>query len=114
MVTIENVEHPAIFPFILVNTIFLLAGIFMRIFPPKKINGLYGYRTSKSMKNQVNWEIAQTQSAILMIKHSLMALVFTLLFFALPIPLGWSATAAGMISLYLLIMMFVKTERSLK
>jgi len=32
--------------------IFILAGFIMLKFPPKKINSLYGYRTSSSMKNQ--------------------------------------------------------------
>jgi hypothetical protein len=32
--------------------IFMLAGFIMLKFPPKKINSLYGYRTSSSMKNQ--------------------------------------------------------------
>ena len=26
--------------------------------PPKKINSLYGYRTSRSMKNQQTWDCA--------------------------------------------------------
>ena len=27
--------------------------------PPKKVNGWYGYRTSRSMKNQDTWDFAQ-------------------------------------------------------
>ena len=27
--------------------------------PPKKVNGFYGYRTSRSMKNQDTWDFAQ-------------------------------------------------------
>jgi uncharacterized membrane protein len=39
----------------------LLAGIglFSYLKPPKKINDLYGYRTTRSMQNQANWDYAQ-------------------------------------------------------
>ncbi len=37
-------------------------------FPPKKINSLYGYRTSSSMKNQERWDFSQIYSAKEMIK----------------------------------------------
>src|SRR5690554_6492439 len=48
--------------------IFMLAGFIMLKFPPKKINSLYGYRTSSSMKNQERWDFSQKHSAIEMIK----------------------------------------------
>ena len=35
-----------------------LGRMFMKK-PPKKINGFYGYRTSRSMKNQETWDFAQ-------------------------------------------------------
>ena len=43
--------------------IFLLAGYIQFRFPPKKINHLYGYRTSTSMRSQECWDFAQTFSA---------------------------------------------------
>lgn len=46
----------------------ILAGFIMLKFPPKKINGLYGYRTSNSMKNQKSWDFAQIYSAKEIIK----------------------------------------------
>lgn len=48
--------------------IFMLAGFIMLKFPPKKINSLYGYRTSSSMKNQERWDFSQKYSATEMIK----------------------------------------------
>lgn len=33
-------------------------GRVMYKYPPKKINGIYGYRTSVSMKNKDTWEFA--------------------------------------------------------
>lgn len=32
-------------------------------FPPKKINGLYGYRTFTSVKNQENWTFCQNYAS---------------------------------------------------
>ena len=34
--------------------------------PPKKINEIYGYRTTRSMKSQAAWDFAQKYSAKLM------------------------------------------------
>lgn len=50
----------------LIGAIFIIAGLIMLIFPPKKINSLYGYRTPRSMKNIDNWNFAQKFSAKLM------------------------------------------------
>lgn len=37
----------------------IVIGLLFKWFPPKKINGIYGYRTNKSMKNQKTWDYAQ-------------------------------------------------------
>lgn len=47
----------------LVGGVFVVAGFIMLKFPPKKINFLYGYRTSASMKNQDQWDFAQSYAA---------------------------------------------------
>ena len=49
--------------------IFVVVGIIMYKFPPKKINGIYGYRTSNSMKSQERWDFAQIYSAKQMMKY---------------------------------------------
>ncbi|SFO15488.1 SdpI/YhfL protein family protein [Paenimyroides ummariense] len=59
-----------------VGIVFILAGSVMYIFPPKKINGLYGYRTQTSMQSQQKWNFAQTYSAKIMM---LTGLIFTLI-----------------------------------
>src|SRR5690606_11164674 len=53
---------------LITGPIFMLAGIVMMVFPPRKINSLYGYRTSSSMKNQDRWDFAQKYSAKALIK----------------------------------------------
>lgn len=47
----------------LCGVVFALAGILLWRFPPKKINGIYGYRTPSSMKNQERWDFAQKEAA---------------------------------------------------
>ena len=59
-----------------VGIVFILAGIILYVFPPKKINGLYGYRTQTSMQSQQKWDFAQTYSGKIMI---LTGLIFTLI-----------------------------------
>ena len=38
-------------------TMLMFGRIFQRR-PPKRINGIYGYRTARSMKNQATWDFA--------------------------------------------------------
>lgn len=45
----------------------LIFFIIFKIFPPKKINHLYGYRTSGSMKNIYAWNLANKYSSTLLI-----------------------------------------------
>ncbi|MGB0868349.1 MAG: SdpI family protein [Flavobacteriales bacterium] len=39
--------------------IFTLFGVLLIFFPPKKINGIYGYKTASSMKNIEAWHLGQ-------------------------------------------------------
>lgn len=43
---------------ILIPLIMIIFGSFFEKNPPKKINGIYGYRTTMSMKNSETWEFA--------------------------------------------------------
>lgn len=47
--------------------IFMLVGLFLLKFPPKKINTLYGYRTNKAMLTQERWNFAQKYASIQLI-----------------------------------------------
>lgn len=97
-----------------VGIIFIIAGYISRVFPPKKINLLYGYRTLNSMKSKERWDFAQSYSSQLMIQSGV--LIFLLCFASLflrfsevievVIALGWVIT--------LTIYIFIKTEKALK
>lgn len=51
---------------LIVGPTLLFVSCVMKIWPPKKINSFYGYRTPRSMKNQLTWDEANTYSANLM------------------------------------------------
>jgi uncharacterized membrane protein len=101
------------FPLFIVGFVFAVAALITLKFPPKKINSLYGYRTSRSMKNQENWDLAQRFSSQLMLKQGLIMLLLALILAVLPIPIE----VATLISLLLLvtsvIILFVLTEKRL-
>jgi len=44
-----------------------VVAVIYKIFPPKNINYLYGYRTPRSMKTINNWQIANKHSANIML-----------------------------------------------
>ena len=64
---------------LLCGTIFMIAGLVMYIFPPKKINPLYGYRTSSSMKSIERWHFAQRFSALKIMQGSVFLLLSSFL-----------------------------------
>jgi uncharacterized membrane protein len=60
----------------------------MKFYPPKEINGIYGYRTAFSMKNQDTWTEANTYFANIMLKLAIPTVIMGLvLVFILPIKL---------------------------
>jgi uncharacterized membrane protein len=54
--------------------IILVVGVVFCMYPPKKINEFYGYRTTRSRKSQEAWDFAQRYSAKLMTVLGLAAL----------------------------------------
>ena len=52
------------------GTLALVAGLALKMNPPKKINWWYGYRTKRSMKGQEQWDFAQRFGAENMMKYS--------------------------------------------
>lgn len=109
-----NLENPLFILLASISLVFLIVGLIMKRYPPKSINGLYGYRTSRSMSNQQNWDFAQTYSAKLMVKIAVWQLIIALacLFISIPEP---AATGAGLlIVLTGVAYLIVKTERAIK
>jgi uncharacterized membrane protein len=103
-----------VLPLFLVGLAFSIAAFIIMKFPPKKINGIYGYRTSRSMKSQENWDIAQRYSSQLMLKQGLVMLAIGGLLIALPIPDEVSAVISVSLLIISVIVLFVQTEKRLK
>ena len=83
-------------------------------YPPKKINGLYGYRTSSSMKNQERWDFAQIYSSREMIKLGLLISLngFVGLLYH---PDETPATILGLaIMIVTIIILFIRVELAIK
>lgn len=101
-------------PLFLVGLAFSIAAFITMKFPPKKINGIYGYRTSRSMKSQENWDIAQRYSSRLMLKQGLGILAIAGLLNVLPLPEEVAAIISVALLILSVIVLFVQTEKKLK
>ncbi|WJS95349.1 SdpI family protein [Flavobacterium johnsoniae] len=63
--------------------IVLFIMLITKVFPPKNINSLYGYRTSNSMKNKLNWDFAQKYSTNLFLKILSLLLLVQIILYAI-------------------------------
>jgi uncharacterized membrane protein len=99
---------------LLCGAIFIIAGGIMYYFPPKKINYLYGYRTTSSMLSQERWDFAQKFSSLQMIRGGVFLVVIS--FFGLLIPINEDAKFIIGIILAILpcIYIFRTTEKEIK
>jgi len=62
-------------PQLILSLVFVLAGLVMAKYPPKKINPLYGYRTRRSMQSPEAWRYAQRISSRKMVVCGLVGLL---------------------------------------
>lgn len=62
----------------LVPGIMMSVGAWMRKHPPKQINWVMGYRSTRSMKSQESWDFANRYSGKLMFRAGWMTLVVSL------------------------------------
>ena len=72
-------ENPLMNITLLGGLIFIVFGLIMFKFPPKKINSLYGYRTNSSMKDQSRWDFAQKYSSKEIIKLGFVLMITSLI-----------------------------------
>ena len=61
--------------YFLTGIIVTILGIIFYLYPPKKINHLYGYRTKRSMRNQETWDAANRYSTVLMILAGILTII---------------------------------------
>jgi uncharacterized membrane protein len=61
--------------------LFNIILIFFKLFPPKQINSLYGYRTNSSMKSEVSWHFANKYFSNLIFQLNLILSTIILIFY---------------------------------
>ncbi len=93
---------------------FFLVGVLLVFFPPKTINGLYGYRTSRSMQSQEAWDFSQKYSSKIMLILGIIYTSLGILSIFLP---RIEEITASLISIGIILLgvfiMFFKTEKEL-
>lgn len=98
----------------LVGSVFLFAGILMFVFPPKKINYIYGYRTRSSMKNIDRWNFAQKLSSKLLMMCGILLLITWITGMIFSPGQGVMNMIGIGETILLIIFLFIKTEFELK
>ncbi|MDT0293800.1 SdpI family protein [Mesonia ostreae] len=111
-------ESTVVGPFLLLDAftgvVFILLGWVLYKYPPKEINSLYGYRTSKSMKSQEAWDFAQQYSGKLMVKTGAFLLVVGVLgAYLIPISFIWEIFVAIFAFSIAILALFYFTESEL-
>lgn len=98
----------------LCGIVFLITFLIIYRFPPKNINSFYGYRTKRSMKNQQNWNIAQTFSAIQFLKSSILLLFVAIIGLFTNLDQDIDMLLASIILVAAIVYPIYKTEKTLK
>lgn len=99
---------------VLVGGIFIIAGLITYIFPPKKINYFYGYRTKSSMKSIERWRFAQRYSSILMAKYGLLIIAISSIGKVFSISEKVDFCIGMVFLLFPAMMLFIQTEKAIK
>ncbi|MGZ5244171.1 MAG: SdpI family protein [Bacteroidia bacterium] len=100
---------------LLTGGIFILGGIIMKIFPPKSINSIYGYRTFRSMRNIETWKEGNSFGAKAMIITGIFLLVCGVLTHLFLPDLGEKSALPGIgVIIFASIIMIFATEKHLK
>ena len=94
--------------------IFVIAGLILLKFPPKKINHLYGYRTKNSMEDQERWDFAQVFSSKLMIKYGLYLSLISIVGLFLKIDAMVSMVIGLGLMFVVVFALFIKTEKAIR
>ncbi|EGV43506.1 SdpI family protein [Bizionia argentinensis JUB59] len=107
-------ENPIFFIPVSTGLIFIVVGLVMLIFPPDKINSLYGYRTKNSMKTKETWGFAQKYSSKEMMKlGALLSMTGLLGFIYQPSENTATIIGSGLIIL-VVIVLIIRVEAAIK
>ncbi len=99
---------------ILCGIIFIAAAGVMLVFPPKKINDLYGYRTTNSRKSQERWDFAQRFSAWRMMEVGIFMIMIAVVLDYVDFPEIVGVVAGLTLLIGSCVYMLVRTESAIK
>jgi uncharacterized membrane protein len=92
----------------------LVVTILVRVFPPKGINHLYGYRTPASMRDEASWKIANDYSSKYLLIISISIFILQLLLSSLFGITKTTVTISVLVLAIAVISMIIMTERQIK
>ncbi|PVY40533.1 SdpI family protein [Pontibacter virosus] len=98
----------------IIGVVCIAMGIIMRKYPPKQINGLYGYRTSRSMLSQERWGFAQQFAAKEFLKSGVRLASIAVLGLVVNIGNGVGLAIGLVIGLAFVAIPWMLTEKALK
>jgi|SRR5690606_17855597 len=93
--------------------IIFAVGVVLFYFPPKKINGLYGYRTPASMQSPETWKFAQRYSAIRAMIAGALAMVLSLLIHMMELNDDLDLAGEIAVILFTVLYLIIGTERAI-
>lgn len=93
-----------------VNGLLFIFSLIFYYFQPKKINGLYGYRTNKSTKNETIWQYANSFFSKHLLQYAAISLVFALILAFLNPIISWQPMALMLLAIAVSV---IKTEQEL-
>jgi len=95
--------------------IFYISGMLLKIYPPKKRNYWYGYRTLRSLKNNHTWTEANTYAAFISRRVALaLAIIGCVILIALPSNEKIQGTTTILLVFTSAALIVVLTEKHLK
>jgi uncharacterized membrane protein len=97
-----------------VGIVFFLVGRLMKNYPPPDINGLAGYRTSRSMKNQESWDFAQVEAGKKMSRFGKIGILIGLISLMIPLSDPWDLYLGMIWVLVSCSLLIYSVEKSLK
>ena len=105
--------NPPVLVCVLCWLIYIITGLVVLRYPPKKINDFYGYRTSRSKKSQAHWDYAQKESSKYIIQSGYYCLLTCALFILFETGKAGIWIAIILTTLYPFISV-IQTEKALK
>jgi uncharacterized membrane protein len=107
-------ENPLFIIPLSTGIILMITAFILKKYPPKKINGLYGYRTRSSMLSQERWDFSQQYSAKELMKSgAVLALSAVIGLIYHPGPVWGTILGIGLLLLTTVIMM-IRVEKAIK